>query len=1549
MMSNLARSAIGVGGILAMTLVVAGDEVNLIRNPRFDEGVQASGIPVGWEVYGGLDAQRHITVVNLDGTPAAHIDDASPSAEVGLTQLVEAGPGLYVARVSVRAAADATACGAHLQMRFMPSGEFVQTSFSAEIAEEFTEVMAGGEAPEGTTHIRLYLYTHRDPTPRICVTDVNLAAAKDLPRELTLSSPVPLPITELKPLCIDTELVNAGQATALIIVSASGRYDVPAHALAGAIEAATGVRLPIVTDDAPEAAVPVAGNRIALGNRSTNAFISKLYDLYYTLLDLRYPGPNGHVVRTLHNPFGNGHNVVFLGGSDDAGVADAAAILADIARKEGRTGQLTVGRLMDIKLGDGIAVPTDLRGFETWEASKGYGSVGYFGWNSISKRMAMYYMTGDESQAREAIRLAFPDDQAKQEIADIDGERIENKDDPLGGPYHYNAHMMILFWDLIEESPVFSAGERLRVTQAFMHQLEHPGIRSAYGGPLMATPGSVSSRHGQWTAISLYCLGRYFEKDYPDPLWRVCRESGEKQFYSLHSHAWVSGENDNLFWYNTAIAPIFTYLVLTGDRVPVENGVMAELLRGQEILVSGKAPDWALNYASIGFLHKAAYVTGDGRWLTYRDRTGVDLSLFRLGQSFWPDESIQAVAPTDLVGKWSINPLPEPMWRARNSGLTLEESFLFMSCRTTTGADGDFILLDGFNGASRNPYHTFAILDLRLGGESILEGYLNQVRTRLDGMVEPQIAMNAALKHSDVLGETITATGEVPNAAYVCWRRTLAQRIGRYTLIVDELTPRADSEHLEIEFLWQTGDGVWRAHEACASGIEIERASDLGTAGEEGIRLVAPDQACVCDSTDPDAMTTLDGYDAVLRRSAAPGGWLEMPFDLEHETSDPVFVHMLNYVDRGVVRILLDGEEVVSRFNHYAAHALAVEVPLGVRQLAVGRHVLRVEAVDMASESPRCYVGLAGLSIRPESASLPARPVLYTSAAVTRDVGESAASLTCVGPAREGVTSRFFSLLAVQPRGAEGGCYALSHTAAAFALPEPGLAVCGEYEDICGEIMVCDGAHIYGHRATQIGHLVTADRPIDVDWDLATGRLWVAAAEATKLTLNDGAQAIDIEPGRHVLENIRPEPTLLSAYRQWLAEALDAARANAARAVAASGTTEAAPSFDAVTETPTGAAVVDLELMPTDDGVYLCAAGDKAIHVIGEDGGVARVLETDGAIRMIRWWPEYRLVLAGCADEQVIAFDETGARKWVFVSEMDPEVFRAAKTYWFKSAPGHEGIHGLHTGVFLDGASQAFVGSACTLEILDGDGHLVKRMPQFWGKVSVMEIIPGPGESLNLLAAREFNGTNNLAVINNRTLDPSPRGFDSVPAGHTHVPGWSAMNRHHIFFEEFDGDGVKEVMTEINGRWNRVTVWAADGTAKYDASFGPGPDITVKTMRDIDVADFDGDGAHEIVIATAGRMLVMLSGRCEKIWAERLDAPVAVLACGTSYGGERPVIALGCDDGAIELRDATGHVRRRGQLGARPERICVYRTSGGEPRVAYGLHDGRLVTAAVTD
>ena len=161
-------------------------------------------------------------------------------------------------------------------------------------------------------------------------------------------------------------------------------------------------------------------------------------------------------------------------------------------------------------MGKGIVVPTDVRKLLHWDASAGYRSVGYFGWNSISKNMAAYYMTGREHHAREFLRLAFPDEQALKDITAIDGERIENKLEPLSGAYHYNSHMMILFWDLIEESPVFTDEQRLRVTNAFSKQLLHRKRERIYG--LTRPSRAVGSRHGQWSAVSIDCLRRCFPK-----------------------------------------------------------------------------------------------------------------------------------------------------------------------------------------------------------------------------------------------------------------------------------------------------------------------------------------------------------------------------------------------------------------------------------------------------------------------------------------------------------------------------------------------------------------------------------------------------------------------------------------------------------------------------------------------------------------------------------------------------------------------------------------------------------------------------------------------------------------------------------------------------------------------------------------------------------------------------------------------------------------------------------------------------------------------------
>jgi hypothetical protein len=238
-------------------------------------------------------------------------------------------------------------------------------------------------------------------------------------------------------------------------------------------------------------------------------------------------------------------------------------------------------------------------------------------------------------------------------------------------------------------------------------------------------------------------------------------------------------------------------------------------------------------------------------------------------------------------------------------------------------------------------------------------------------------------------------------------------------------------------------------------------------------------------------------------------------------------------------------------------------------------------------------------------------------------------------------------------------------------------------------------------------------------------------------------------------------------------------------------------------------------------------------------------------------------------------------------------------------------------------------------------------MPQFWGKVSHFAIIDGPNGTLNLLASRKYNGTNRVAIISNKTLDPNPRGFHTVPSGATYVPGWSSMNRHHLFYEDLDGDGGREVISEINGTWNRVTVWRADGKPLYDASFGPGERIPARNMRDMDIADLNGNGKKEIVVATSSGLVVTLDDQCRKLWARRLASAPAALRCVAPSASQTPLIVVGCDDGTINVLDSTGQLIRLGKVGGRPTCIDTLDISSDHSVVLFATDSGEVKAFAI--
>ncbi|MHC4643279.1 MAG: carbohydrate binding domain-containing protein [Planctomycetota bacterium] len=175
-----------VSGVFAPCLTVVSE--NLLRNPSFEKGMNENGLPVGWSLYGGRGTNQHIKLVELNGSAqmVVLIDDGDASAEIGLMQTCPVKPGLtYEVSVETRTLKGASSHGAYLQLRFLPSylqlrflpsDKYVQTSLARGSTKTFEKVSVKATAPPNTKSARVYLYTHRNPTPRLLLRNIMLVS-----------------------------------------------------------------------------------------------------------------------------------------------------------------------------------------------------------------------------------------------------------------------------------------------------------------------------------------------------------------------------------------------------------------------------------------------------------------------------------------------------------------------------------------------------------------------------------------------------------------------------------------------------------------------------------------------------------------------------------------------------------------------------------------------------------------------------------------------------------------------------------------------------------------------------------------------------------------------------------------------------------------------------------------------------------------------------------------------------------------------------------------------------------------------------------------------------------------------------------------------------------------------------------------------------------------------------------------------------------------------------------------------------------------------------
>ncbi len=346
-------------------------------------------------------------------------------------------------------------------------------------------------------------------------------------------------ITELKPLYPATEIVVEGRARAAIVCPESAELRGAADALSTRITELSGARLELLTDTSVVAEDwqidhdALAGRTVvALGNCNTNRLLAVLFGAGYTAESSVYPGPGGYVVRTVHDPFANGTNVLVLAGSDAAGVARAVEVFLERYAAP-RAPRIAFDEpITDVEF---VSVPT--RFFPTvtdWSSSKRqpqYSTIEYFRQlfgasglmdadGTIISRQEGNLVTVLGAIGRVAQSYFWNGDPAlpplMKDLLDRNRRLLDNV--PRRVEMEGAASAFTHWWDVVEELPIWTDADRLEITNAFLADaLQGYETRAANQLVREGAVQVVDENHGTNSALNTYAGWHYFEKYYDLP------------------------------------------------------------------------------------------------------------------------------------------------------------------------------------------------------------------------------------------------------------------------------------------------------------------------------------------------------------------------------------------------------------------------------------------------------------------------------------------------------------------------------------------------------------------------------------------------------------------------------------------------------------------------------------------------------------------------------------------------------------------------------------------------------------------------------------------------------------------------------------------------------------------------------------------------------------------------------------------------------------------------------------------------------------------------
>lgn len=604
-----------------------------------------------------------------------------------------------------------------------------------------------------------------------------LSSAVEPPVAAPLALKRPEPITQLRGLCLETDLRKA-----TLVVGSNPAHPALAQLVSRALSAVTGRPSLLRRDVEVVSSLPFPSGEpiIVLGNLADNLVIRRLYLEMFCFVDRAFPGPQGYLLQTIHNPWGTGQNVIVLGASDDVGLQAAVDAFGAHVRKGP-----VIGRLYDIKPSErfDFARRVDDRAEKLLRTTLPllWPHAFQLGYNEAAPPAILYFVTGEDRYARRARE-----------------EMLKQVKEGLCKHLYFLPRPIL--WNLLETHPCFSDPERLTITNWLLDQLRsEEGIRMS--AIWEADKKELLGNHGSRTAIGCFFAARYFRDRYGLEEANSYLERLERYFQPQETISQPICDSSAHQWGGT-IEDQAIYALASGNLGFFRSGAARRAADRALAITSplGHVADVSPGFGANSFLATAAFVYQDGRYKWAHElRTEGDYGSDELMRTFADD--LPVVPPRDLVGV-TVVPWDRGTWDgyarlASNLNYTLpnipfEKAFNKIAIRTDLTAQAEFLLLDGMVGASHDPDSVHVVHEYARGGRIYLT-HRNTLDILHDGL-SSTLPSCAELIHAGAVGPAMISQTRLNDYGDADWTRTLVLLPGGFMAVIERVTARQPGE-----------------------------------------------------------------------------------------------------------------------------------------------------------------------------------------------------------------------------------------------------------------------------------------------------------------------------------------------------------------------------------------------------------------------------------------------------------------------------------------------------------------------------------------------------------------------------------------------------------------------------------------------------------------------------------------------------------------------------------------------------------------------------------